>query len=592
MRLLHVSTRELHEFSSDPPPYAILSHTWGKEEVTFEDLGKPNHTSKLGVKMGKPIYTSMLGYKKIDGCCKRAQLDNIKWVWIDTCCIDKSSSAELTETINSMFAWYERSSICYIYLEDVPPAGPCDHKAQGSAFRSSRWFTRGWTLQELLASKRRQIFDSTWQRIYFDSVFNHHGPTSEIEYSLLSEITGIPKPCLWGNSEPLIENRPPRIAPLNNYSVSQRMSWASRRSTTRVEDMAYCLLGIFEVNMPLLYGEGSRAFFRLQEEIIRKTPDETIYCWDHGYFQGENSKGRPTAALALSPADFAHGGELYEISTVGNTKFVPQQRYEAAERLAFHTTLSNQGILIELPLHFIDELNGLALAILNVETGPLDRRRVALPVVRANRLYSNIFTKAPGSTVFVLPKDYSRPLSSSRIYLQHWSKNEWEISPKSYHDYPLSCNLELRGDSWEVDGWRCNGWYPPLPLAVNSIHGTKRSYAPVYSSLPPRILVIFGNQTCSLLCELVTTRTKQSFEVKIGLSIVMTPALTPLKVLYSAGSQKVELSNLESFEWTTPAVHSTLACGGRIVHGMANYRPKARYSAVIQGFVSVELSMT
>ena len=291
MRLLHVSTRELHEFSSDPPPYAILSHTWGKEEVTFEDLGKPNHTSKLG-------------YQKIDGCCKQAQLSSFEWVWIDTCCIDKSSSAELSETINSMFVWYERSSMCYIYLEDVPPADPDDHKAQGSAFRSSRWFTRGWTLQELLASKRRQIFDSTWQRIYLDS--DERPGQAEVE--LLSEITGIPRHCLRGNIS----------EPLSHYSVSERMSWASRRSTTRVEDMAYCLLGIFEVNMPLLYGEGGRAFFRLQEEIIRKTPDETIFCWDHGHCQGENSKGKPTAALALSPADFTNGGELYERSTVGN----------------------------------------------------------------------------------------------------------------------------------------------------------------------------------------------------------------------------------------------------------------------------------
>jgi hypothetical protein len=584
MRLLHVLTRELHEFSSDPPPYAILSHTWGKEEVTFEDVGKPNHSSKLGFKMGKPNYTSMRGYKKIDGCCKQAQLSGFEWVWIDTCCIDKSSSAELTETINSMFAWYERSSMCYIYLEDVPPADPDDHKAQGSAFRSSRWFTRGWTLQELLASRHRQIFDSMWQRIYLDSDGgpNHPGRASEMEDRLLSEITGIPKQCLQ------------RITPLSNYSVSERMSWACRRSTTRVEDMAYCLLGIFEVNMPLLYGEGGRAFFRLQEEIIRKTPDETILCWDHGHCQGENSKGKPTAALALSPAEFTHGGELYERSAVADSKRFVIKRYEAAERLASHTTLSNQGILIELPLQFIDELNGLALAILNVETGPVDRRRVALPVVRANRLYSNIFTKAPGSTVFVLPKDYSPPPSSARIYLQHWSNKEWKISSTSIHDYPLSCNLELRGDSWRVDGWRCNGWYPPIPLAVNSINPTKRSYASVYSSLPPRILVIFGNQTSSLLCDLVTTRNKQSFEVKIGLSIVMTPALTPLKVLYSAGSQNVQLSKLDRFKWSNPAVHSTLACGGRVVHGMAKYRPKAGYSAfdLNQGLVNVELSMT
>ena len=222
----------------------------------------------------------------------------------------------------------------------------------------------------------------------------------------------------------------------------------------------------------------------------------------------------------------------------------------------------------------------------------MDPRRVALPVVRANRLYSNIFTKAPGSTVFALPKDGSPPPSSARIYLQHWSKNKWEISPRFRHDYPLNCNLKLHGDTWRVDGWRCNGWYPPIPLAVNSISPTKRSYASVYPSLPSRVLVIFGNQTCSLLCDLVTTRTNRSFEVKIGLSTVMTPALTPLKVLYSAGSQKVELSKLDSFEWTIPAVHSTLACGGRIVHGMANYRPLASVFGVVQGFVSVELSMT
>ncbi|PMD13871.1 HET-domain-containing protein [Hyaloscypha hepaticicola] len=333
MRLLNVSTRELHEFFNDPPPYAILSHTWGKEEVTFEDLGEPKHTLKLGYKIGRPKYTSKLGYKKIDGCCKRAQLSNFEWVWIDTCCIDKSSSAELSETINSMFAWYQRSSICYIYLEDVPPADSSDHKAQGSAFRSSRWFTRGWTLQELLASKRRQIFDSTWQRIYLDSDArpNHHGPVigpasppSENEDILLSEITGIPKQCLRGNNSEPFDDTVSRT-PLSKFSVSERMSWASRRSTTRVEDMAYCLLGIFEVNMPLLYGEGGRAFFRLQEEIIRKTPDETIFCWDHGHCQ-ENSKGKPTAALALSPAEFTNGGELYESSTAANsTMFVAQR---------------------------------------------------------------------------------------------------------------------------------------------------------------------------------------------------------------------------------------------------------------------------
>lgn len=312
MRLLHVSTRELQDFSSDPPPYAFLSHTWGKEEVTFEDLGKLNHTSKLG-------------YKKIDGCCKQAQLSGFKWVWIDTYCIDKSSSAELTETINSMYAWYERSSMCYIYLEDVPTADPDGHKAQGSAFRSSRWFTRGWTLQELLAPKNRQIFDSTWQRRKFSGASDNNAKSwREIsvdeEVVLLSEITGIPRSCRF------VENL--RRQP-SSYSVSERMSWASRRSTTRVEDIAYCLLGIFEVSMPLLYGEGSRAFFRLQEEIIRRASDDTIFCWGYGHCQ-EDSNGKPTSVLALSPADFSNAGMLYYGGrTIRNTSF--SYRYEAAE---------------------------------------------------------------------------------------------------------------------------------------------------------------------------------------------------------------------------------------------------------------------
>jgi hypothetical protein len=565
MRLLHVSTRDLHEFSSDPPRYAILSHTWGKEEVTFEDLRKPNHTSKLG-------------YKKIDGCCKQAQLGGFEWVWIDTCCIDKSSSAELSETINSMFAWYERSSICYIYLEDVPSAHPHDHKAQGSAFRSSRWFTRGWTLQELLASKRRQIFDSSWQRIDFHS---HEGAIpyylEQSEADLLSEITGIPSLCLWDDDASNFRTA------LSTLSVSVRMSWASRRTTTRVEDMAYCLLGIFEVNMPLLYGEGSRAFIRLQEEIIRKTPDETIFCWDYGHSQ-EDSNGKPTSALALSPAEFIKGGELYESST--KFKDVVHQRYEAAERLAFHTTLTNQGILIELPLHFIDELNGLALAVLNVYTGP-DHRRVALPVVRANRLYSNIFTKAPGCTLFVLPKDYSPPPSNARIYLQHGDKKRWEISSELGRDHPLNYNLQLRGDAWRVDGWHLNGWYPPIPFDIDYFP-QQFHVSSITSLLPSRVLFTFGNRICSLLCYLVTTKTEQSFDLKLVLSIIMTPALTPLDVLYCVDSRRVEFSQLERFEWIIPA-KDDLSCGARKVRAMINHLPGPHgYNS----FVGVELSMT
>lgn len=136
MRLLETTTLQLKEYQGiEIPQYVVLSHTWGDEEILFSDITSSTAPRKKG-------------YQKLVNCCKRAKMDGYKWVWIDTCCIDKSSSAELTEAINSMFRWYQNSQICYAYLVDVKgrPASYniIDH------FRSSRWFTRGWTLQELI----------------------------------------------------------------------------------------------------------------------------------------------------------------------------------------------------------------------------------------------------------------------------------------------------------------------------------------------------------------------------------------------------------------------------------------------------------
>jgi hypothetical protein len=140
MRLLHVDTRQLEEFFNDDiPPYAILSHTWDEEEVTFQDLDVESHKNKRG-------------HAKIEGYCQQAKSDGLSWVWIDTCCIDKTSSAELSEAINSTFQWYRESVVCYAYLQDVPQG--VDIWEDDSGFRGSRWFTRGWTLQELLAPYR------------------------------------------------------------------------------------------------------------------------------------------------------------------------------------------------------------------------------------------------------------------------------------------------------------------------------------------------------------------------------------------------------------------------------------------------------
>ncbi|KAH9208516.1 hypothetical protein DL95DRAFT_428641 [Leptodontidium sp. 2 PMI_412] len=171
------------------------------------------------------------GFRKIEGVCGIAVSDGFEYIWIDTCCIDKTSSAELSEAINSMFRWY--------YFE--------------KDFRDSRWFTRGWTLQELIAPSRVVFYSKTWEDLGTKSSFK----------SLISEITGIPGQALLEN---IVQNNGLTF----RLSITQRMSWASRRRTTREEDRAYSLLGIFGINMPMLYGEGKAAFHGLQEEIYEK----------------------------------------------------------------------------------------------------------------------------------------------------------------------------------------------------------------------------------------------------------------------------------------------------------------------------------
>ncbi|KAH9892991.1 HET-domain-containing protein [Xylariomycetidae sp. FL2044] len=232
MRLLHAKSEILHEFFDDVPKYAILSHTWQEEELR-----------------------SKAGYSKVHGCCQRAIKDGIEWVWVDTCCIDASSSSELQEAINSMYKWYTHAEVCYAYLLDVPPGQ--DAHAEASDFRKSRWHTRGWTLQELLAPKIVQFYDCEW---------NHIGEKSDLT-QVLERCTGISGRYLSQSGRVYV-----RLA-----SVAEKMSWAARRSTTRKEDIAYCLLGLFGVNMPMLYGEGTRAFGRLQEEIIRRSRDQSLW---------------------------------------------------------------------------------------------------------------------------------------------------------------------------------------------------------------------------------------------------------------------------------------------------------------------------
>lgn len=236
----------LTTYYGDPlPPYAILSHTWGsnEDEVTFQDLRDGTAPARAP------------GYRKIRFCARQAAADGLKHFWIDTCCIDKSNSTELSEALNSMFRWYRGAQRCYVYMADVCVGGGGEDLEERlarsgweEAFRQSRWFTRSWTLQELLAPQSVEFFDVEGCRL---------GDKRSLE-TQVQEITEISAAALQGGD-------------LMGFSIEERMSWANHRQATRDEDHAYALLGIFDVYMPPIYGEGRRhALRRLRKEIEGK----------------------------------------------------------------------------------------------------------------------------------------------------------------------------------------------------------------------------------------------------------------------------------------------------------------------------------
>jgi hypothetical protein len=226
--------------------YAILSHTWqpdNDDEISFRDLGV------------KPLEEKPKGYAKMQFCADQAAKDGLKYFWMDTCCINKDSSEELQEAITMMFTWYRNAAKCYAYLTDVSVTTGSGNYTDEQvapylwepAFRGSRWFTRGWTLQELLAPKSVEFFSAEGTRL---------GDKQSLR-SCIFEITGISHNALRGDD-------------LSKFSVTERMSWSENRSTKRKEDRAYCLLGIFNVYIPHIYGEGDHAFDRLREAIAKK----------------------------------------------------------------------------------------------------------------------------------------------------------------------------------------------------------------------------------------------------------------------------------------------------------------------------------
>lgn len=317
MRLLHTEDLHFEEFfDSRIPDYLILSHRWGEKEVSFREMSKGKAPEGPGL-------------TKIKNFCSMASHKDFKWVWIDTCCIDKRSSAELSEAINSMFRWYERAQECWVYLSDVSVKQPRDGFGPSSASKreiiKSKWFTRGWTLQELLAPTRLWFLESDWSFI---------GQKDE----LLDEIvkaTNIREICLTSALFQI------------EACVAEKMSWLSDRETSRIEDMSYCMLGLFDINMPLLYGEGEKAFHRLQLEILRKSPDESIFVFD----KVKESAFRlgDLAVLARSPIHFHKSGDVRQPYPGMHIRYSSLEPCTVAFKERPPYSITNKGLKFRIP---------------------------------------------------------------------------------------------------------------------------------------------------------------------------------------------------------------------------------------------------
>ncbi|KAL6877747.1 hypothetical protein HDV57DRAFT_510232 [Trichoderma longibrachiatum] len=427
----YTSTLKLEEFLEDSiPPYAILSHTWGSDsdELTFRQ-----------VENGE-IDKQTLGSIKLRGCCQQAQKDGLGYAWIDTCCIDKTNLVELSEAINSMYRWYSRASVCYAYLSDVPdndvPPRP------GSKFRSSRWFQRGWTLQELLAPKLVRFYNSEWRSI----------GTKGTICAVIKNITRVPQQYLLG------------ITSLHGASVAQRMSWAAQRQTKRAEDMAYCLLGIFNVTMPMIYGEGGeQAFFRLQEQIMKTTRDDSILAW--GLSDGPRKP-------AMDDKGELMGGEILATS--------PSSFATSAQIVARDHTPS--------PLHSLDVYGGSVRVHMTVSTtpggetygllscGPGSNREqvVGIPLARVNSGATNEYIRPVGCPSVLQPiaaagsppqlihiKRDGRRDASAPINQQYWVYDEdlfarvnltlVDVEPHSCWDEQMNLISAIRSDDGSTD---------------------------------------------------------------------------------------------------------------------------------------------
>ncbi|KAI6007493.1 hypothetical protein EDC04DRAFT_2611339 [Pisolithus marmoratus] len=270
MYLLNVATQQLEDIH-ELRPYAILSHALqAGETVYFHQVGTES------VRM-QP------GYEKVETCCEPARQGGLKYIWTDTCCANANNSAAYTETTTLAYTWYQQAHVCYTYLDDVD--GSEDSREKHSTFKRSRWFRLTWTLGELSAPKHVLL------RERLDNDRNEGRPFECIHRDALEYPERVP--C---------------------FSIATRMSWARGRTSTKHEDRVYALMGLFGVNLPILYGEGeTRTFLKLQNEILKTTDDQSIFAWHSAGGASTSSEYHSSGLLADTSKCFADCGNIQQI---------------------------------------------------------------------------------------------------------------------------------------------------------------------------------------------------------------------------------------------------------------------------------------
>ena len=381
-------TKVLEVADDEATSYAILSHRWTEQEVNYEEI------TDL-VKMEKDEQNEVrqrLGYQKIHASCEQAKRDKFEWLWVDTCCIDKRSSAELSEAINSMYRWYENSGVCYAYLQDVRSSFP---RLASEIYPNSKgwpeWFLRGWTLQEMIAPRNVQFFNEGWESIGNKKILAH----------TLSRITGVPPHILADG-----------LSASNRPCVAQIISWAANRTTTRVEDIAYSLLGLLDINMPMLYGEGRKAFHRLQLEIMRASNDQSIFAWCCG---ADKLNGRTGSVLADDPSFFQSCDKMELMDRdkfIRSLEGIPEEALYSIEEDRFGIfPITNRGIQLWLPIRPHADSGVLFEAWLPCRSDPKSDKPVSITLV----LWKSDFHRYSVS----LPSPTGKILQFRQLYLRY-----------------------------------------------------------------------------------------------------------------------------------------------------------------------------